>query len=143
MAFRYLEEIAVADVAFQATGATLEEMFTSAAEALLGVMLEESAPLGRVAGVEIELENAELDLLLFSFLAELVFYKDARRLLLRVDAIKVESGEEGFRLHAVARGETIDPARHPLLVDVKAVTMHRLQVLKQDGEWEATVVLDV
>lgn len=143
MPFHYLDDIAVADVAFQANGETLEEMFTAAAEALLAVMLEDSGSLGKDAEVRIELENSELDLLLFDFLAELVFYKDARQLLLRVESIKVEPCGDVFRLKTITCGETIDRSRHLLLVDVKAVTMHQLQVSKTDTGWEATVVLDV
>ncbi|MBI1920055.1 MAG: archease [Geobacter sp.] len=143
MPFRYLEDIAVADVAFQSTGETLEEMFIAAAEALLAVMLEDPGSLGKNTEVRIALENYELDLLLFDFLAELIYYKDARQLLLTIESINVETGGDRFRLEAIARGETIDRSRHPLLVDVKAVTMHRLQASKTDTGWEATVVLDV
>lgn len=143
MPFRYLDDIAVADVAFEATGETLEEMFIAAAEALLAVMLEDPGSLRKDAEVRIALENYELDLLLFDFLAELIYYKDARQLLLTVESIRVEPCGDRFRLEATVRGETIDRSRHPLLVDVKAVTMHQLQVSKTDAGWEATVVLDV
>ena len=143
MPFHYLDDIAVADVAFQATGETLEELFSTAAEALLAVMLEDPGSLGKDAEIRIELEKSELDLLLFDFLAELIYYKDARQLLLCVESIKVETGGDRLRLEATVRGETIDRSRHPLLVDVKAVTLHRLHVGKTDAGWEATVVLDV
>ena len=143
MPFHYLDDIAVADVAFEATGETLEEMFTAAAEALLAVMLEDSGTLGKDANIRIELKNSELDLLLFDFLAELIYYKDARQLLLAVESIRMEPRGDRFHLEASACGETIDRSRHLLLVDVKAVTLHRLQVIKTDAGWEATVVLDV
>ncbi len=38
MPFRFLEEIATADVAFEAWGDTLQELFISSAAALLGTM---------------------------------------------------------------------------------------------------------
>jgi SHS2 domain-containing protein len=38
MPFRFLEEIATADVAFKAWGDTLQELFISSAAALLGTM---------------------------------------------------------------------------------------------------------
>lgn len=46
-------------------------------------------------------------------------------------------------LEAIVRGEQIDAARHRLLVDVKAVTLHCLQVKFCDNVWKATLVLDV
>ncbi len=141
--YRYLEEIATADVAFEAWGATKEETFLAAAEATLNTMVEE---IGTVAPLErrvFSLAADSLDLLLFELLQELVYYKDAERLLLRVRDLRIEEAGSGFRLHADAIGETIDPARHPLLADVKAVTLHRLAVEKTPSGWRAVVVLDV
>lgn len=143
MPYRYLEEIATADVAFEAWGATREEMFAAAADALTNVMVADLSAIVPVHEVEIRLEHQELDLLLFSFLQELIYLKDARRLLLRAPSPDIT--EEGFTLtlHAVARGEEIDPERHPMVVDVKAVTLHRFQVEQRDGTWRATVILDI
>jgi SHS2 domain-containing protein len=64
-------------------------------------------------------------------------------LLLRVRDLRIEEAGPGYRLHADATGETIDPARHPLLADVKAVTLHRLVVERTPDGWHAIVVLDV
>ena len=141
--YRYLEEIATADVAFEAWGATKEETFLAAADATLNTMVEE---IGTVAPRErriFSLAADSLDLLLFELLQELVYYKDAERLLLRVCDLRIEETGPGYRLHADAIGETIDPSRHPLLADVKAVTLHRLSVEKTPSGWHAVVVLDV
>jgi SHS2 domain-containing protein len=81
--------------------------------------------------------------LLFSFLQELIFYKDARRLLLHADRVRIEEREGLFRLEAQVSGEQIDAGGHRLLVDVKAVTLHRFQLLLEDRIWKAIVVLDV
>ncbi len=40
-------------------------------------------------------------------------------------------------------GERLNPARHDLRVDVKAVTMHRFSVEERNSRWRAVVVLDV
>ena len=40
MSYEYLEDMATADVAFRASGATLEELFQSAAKATTNVMVE-------------------------------------------------------------------------------------------------------
>ena len=141
--YRYLEEIATADVAFEALGATPEETFLAAADATLNTMVEE---IGTVAPVErrvFSLAAESLDLLLFELLQELVYRKDAERLLLRVRDLRIEESGSGYRLHAEAHGETIDPGRHPLLADVKAVTLHRLVVERTPDGWRAVVVLDV
>lgn len=143
MPFRFHDEISTADVAFKAWGETREELFTSCALALLSTMVDEPERVMRQQDLTIRLEHEELDLLLFSFLQELIFYKDARRLLLHAGTIRIEEREGAFRLEAIVSGEQIDADRHRLLVDVKAVTLHRFQVLFEDKVWKAHVVLDV
>lgn len=143
MPFRFLDEIATADVAFEAWGETREELFSSAAAALLRTMVAEPDEVEFREELTIRMEHPELDLLLCSFLQELVFLKDARRLLLHAAALQIGERDGLSVLEAVVRGEEIDHRRHRLLVDVKAVTLHRLRVAFEDQTWRGTVVLDV
>lgn len=143
MPYRYIEEIATADVAFEATGQTVEEVFICAAEATTRVMVEEPDRIDRSERVTVRLDNPDLDMLLYEFLSEIVYYKDARRLLLRVDRLRVWESDAGQSLLAELSGEKLDPARHPLGADVKAVTMHRFSVEKTENGWAASVVLDI
>lgn len=143
MPFRFHDDISTADVAFEAWGGTQEELFISSAAALLRTMAEAPEQVERRQELTIRLEHEELDLLLFSFLQELIFYKDARRLLLHADQVRIEEREGTFILESVVSGERIDVTRHRLLVDVKAVTLHRFQVGYKDNVWNADVVLDV
>ncbi len=143
MPFRFLEEIATADVAFEAWGETREELFMASAAALLRTMVDAPEQVLRKQDLVLRLEHEELDLLLLSFLQELIFYKDARRLLLHAERVRIEEHGEGFFLEAMVSGEQIDAGRHRLLVDVKAVTLHRLQVAFAENLWKGVVVLDV
>lgn len=143
MPYRFNDEISTADVAFEAWGKTREELFISSAAALLRTMTEAPERVKRQQKLNVRLEQEELDLLLFSFLQELIFYKDARRLLLHADSVLIEQRDGTFHLEAILRGEQIDAGRHLLLVDVKAVTLHRFQVAFRDNLWKAVVVLDV
>ncbi len=143
MPFRFLEDIATADVAFEAWDSSLEELFRSCAEALLRTMVARAEDVGRDREERIHVEREELDLLLFAFLNELLFLKDARRLLLHADSIAIAEQDGNFTLEAVAAGEEIDCDRHRFLVDVKAVTMHRFRVAREGDRWRAVVVLDV
>lgn len=143
MPFRFLKDIATADVAFESWGNTREELFRSCAEALLRTMVEKVEDVGRNREARIHLEREELDLLLFAFLNELLFLKDARRLLLHVDKVEIAERDGLFTLEVVASGEEINSERHRFLVDVKAVTMHRFRVVREGDLWKAVVVLDV
>jgi SHS2 domain-containing protein len=142
MTYRFLDDIAVADVAFTVTACDLEGLFADAAEALLAVMSEDPATIRPLEAVSLHLESPTLVLLLFTFLNELVFYKDARRLFLRPSNLSIQ-GCSPCSLSATLVGEEIDTARHRPMTDVKAATLHRLSVVAGKGRWEATVVLDV
>lgn len=143
MPYCYREDIATADVAFDAWGETREELFASAADALLRTMTAAPQEVAQLEEITVRLEDDEPDLLLWSFLQELVFQKDARRLLLHPCRLAIGDRGGTVTLDATLRGEPLDPARHRLLVDVKAVTLHRLRLVREDNLWKATVVLDV
>lgn len=143
MPFRYLADLATADAAFEAYGKTMEEMFIAAAEATLGVMIEDPGSFTCSAEISFQLDEDNLELLLFEFLQELIFRKDANRVLLSVNEASVSSGPSGFALKAKAWSIPLDQVCHLLITDVKAVTLHKFAVEHIGGQWKATVVLDV
>lgn len=144
MPYRYLEDIAIADAAFEASGKTLEELFIAAADATMNLMVEDLGSIADHRRLPIRLEDDAIDLLLLQFLQELIYLKDAERLLTRISEVHIRR-EGHYKLDALACGEELDPMRHQLLVDVKAVTLHRFRVDydKVRAEWTATVVLDI
>ena len=145
MTFRYRGDIAHADIAFDASGQSLEELFIKAAEATQQVMVEDLTAVRPLETVEISLVQDNEEMLLFDFLNELIFLKDARRLILLPARLEIarQEGGAGYALRATLQGEEIDAARHRLNTDVKAVTMLRFSVTRAADGWRATVVLDV
>jgi SHS2 domain-containing protein len=143
MPYQYRDDIARGDVAFTAWGATRDELFCSAAEATIGVMVENLTSIKAEIHVEIALAHDELDLLLYDFLNELIFLKDSKRLLLLPHEVNISQTGARFSLLAKLSGEHPDQTRHHLAVDVKAVTMHKLSLEQTELRWQTTVVLDV
>jgi SHS2 domain-containing protein len=143
MPYEFLEEIATADVAFRAWGQDLEETFVAAAEAVMNVMVEDLDSIQPREERQLTADNDALDLLLFNFLQELVYYKDAEQLMLRVPQVRIEEDDGRYRLEATARGERLDPTRHQPRGDVKAVTLHRFSLQQRERGWEASVILDI
>ncbi|MFP5213437.1 MAG: archease [Acidobacteriota bacterium] len=141
--YRYIEEIATADVAFEAKGATMEELFVAAADATMNVMVADLATIDLVASRTLEVEDDAVDMLLFQLLQELIYYKDAELLLLRVSEVHIRHENGLYKLTAEARGEELNPEKHDLVVDVKAVTLHRYRVEETTEGWEALVILDI
>ncbi len=143
MPYRYLDDIATADAAFEAVGTTVEEMFMSAADATLGVMIENPGPIACSEEISFQVVERSLELLLFEFLQELIYRKDALGMLPRVSSVQIEKGHSTLILNAQACSIPLDQVRDRLLTDVKAVTFYKFAVDHLDGQWRATVVLDV
>jgi len=143
MPYKYLEDIGTADIAFEAAGRDLPELFTSAADATMNVMIENLDTIEPRETRRIELKNDEIDMLLFDFLQEFIYFKDAERLLLRVREMRMEEEEGSYSLKATTAGEPLDAGRHQQRADVKAVTLHDFRVEKSDDGWEAAVLLDI
>jgi SHS2 domain-containing protein len=106
MPYEYLEEIGTADIAFEVTGRDLSELFRDAADATTNVMIDNIEAIQPRETRQIELSNDKLDMLLFDLLQELIFLKDAERLLLRIQ--EVASSREGRKLFCEgnSRGRT-------------------------------------
>ena len=143
MPYRYREDIATADAALEAWGESIEELFISAADAAINVMVEDLNSIAPVRRFTIQLESESTEMLLFHLLEELIFYKDAETLLTRVSNITIKPLDKGFSLDAEVDGEEINPDKHELNVDVKAVTLHRFKMEETTEGWKATVVLDI
>jgi SHS2 domain-containing protein len=143
MPYKFLDDISIADAGFEARGKTLEELFASAASAVTNTMVEDLSRVERKTSRELDIRNDDLEMLLFHFLQELIFYKDAEQLLFNVFELSIEQNDGSWHLHGRAFGERISPERHELLVDVKAVSLHKFKVEKLSRGWKATVIVDV
>ena len=143
MPYEFVDELTVADIAFRAWGHDLEETFVAAADAVMNTMVEDLEAIQRQDTRLLNVEHEALDLLLFNFLQELIYYKDAEQLLLRVQQLHIDDERQLYTLQATAVGERIDPERHHMRVDVKAVTLHHFALAQTEAGWEATVVLDI
>jgi SHS2 domain-containing protein len=143
MPYEYLEDIGTADIAFEATGRDLPELFTAAADATMNVMIDNLEAIEPRETRRIALKNDAIDMLLFDFLQELIYFKDADRLLLRIREVRIDEKDEEYFLKAKVAGERLDDARHHQRADVKAVTLHQFQVEQTDSGWKTTVILDI
>lgn len=143
MPYKYLEEIATADIAFEAWADTLQDLFVVCTDALVNVMIEDLDTIKKTESKLLRSKNNALDLLLFDVLQEIIYYKDAFRLILRLDSAEIEENKGEFLFEGTASGESIDPRRHELAADVKAVTFHQFRLNNREGIWNAHVVLDI
>jgi SHS2 domain-containing protein len=128
-----------ADLGLRVRGATLEELFAEAARGLFSLIVVNRDDVLPVEERQIEVAGEENDLLLFDWLNELLFAFESEGLLFGEFEIKISDG----RLSAIARGEPIDPNRHELDHEVKAITYHELKVVQTESGWLAEVIADI
>jgi SHS2 domain-containing protein len=140
--FRFLEEIALADIAFEADGESVEEVFRGATQALFESMANPSMVSG---GWERAIERSDVDLsaLLFDWLSEVVYWKDAAGVVFREAPLTLTRAGDVWQLRARLIGAPVDQQTQVLHADVKGVTKHLYELKQTDGYWRVRVVLDV
>lgn len=141
--FKFLNDIVLADVAFEAYGDTLEELFESTAAAFLDVSVDPKTLKNPKVQRHFTLQTENLEDLLYDFLSELIFLKDTRGFLAGKLTLIIQQAQNKYSLEAKLKGEIIDPKKHELKVDVKAVTKHLFEIKKVKRGYTATVVLDI
>jgi SHS2 domain-containing protein len=138
--YRFLENVAIADAAFEAQADSLSDLFRTCAQATFEVMADTGSIEPR-RKEEVELAGNSLDELLFDWLAELIYLKDTHSMLFGKFEVEVRE-DDGYKLSASVWGEPVDQKKHKVKVDVKAVTYHLLEVKKSGDNWTAKVILD-
>jgi len=141
--FNFLDKLVTADIAFEAFGKNLNQLFENSALALNEIMVDTKTVSAKIKKV-FKLQNAELNNLLVDFLNEIIYYKDADSMLFSKFKVKVEQKEKLWHLLAEIAGDKIDWQKHKLLADAKAATWHIFKLEQKKGKgWRAQVVIDI
>jgi SHS2 domain-containing protein len=138
MPFKFNEDVAIADIAVEVWANTIEDLFKDSALAVSEVMVDTKTVEPRIER-EIILNSDSIEMLLFDFLSEVVYFKDAERLLFSKFEVEIVDSN----LRGKFWGEEIDRGKHVLRIDVKAVTLYRFNVRNESGIWRAEFVLDI
>ena len=122
------------DVGVVARAPTLEALFAECARAMFAILADapSPAPSGSDSFAVAGADPAEE---LRDFLSELLyrFSADHRMYV----AFAPEAGA------VAAAWEPYDPERHPLRTELKAVTYHQLEVVREGAGWRGRVIFDV
>ncbi|MCI0360036.1 MAG: archease [Planctomycetaceae bacterium] len=157
-----------ADLGLRVKAATLEQLLVESGRGLLAMLVANPEAVRGVQSRTVELSASEPAYLLFDWLSELLYAFESEKLLLAEFAIELgpaggvrehpdspdSSLVEDYReadasrspicLRATCRGEPMDPARHTMDHEVKAITYHGLTVQQNhDGTWQAEVIVDI
>jgi SHS2 domain-containing protein len=133
--------VALADVAFRVTADSWDHLFAGASEALTKVMVD-TDDLGGSRHHRVDLSAASVEELLYDWLSEMVYLKDAEAFLAKAANVQVTPGPI-WHAHGTLDGDTIQSDRQRLGQDVKAITYHMFRVIQEGATMTAQVVVDV
>jgi SHS2 domain-containing protein len=128
-----------ADLGLRVRAPDLDTLFAEAAACLFSAILEDVGTVRPEQAVTVELTGADREFLLFDWLRELLLRFDADHLVFGRFEVRVL----GDGLTGTAWGELLDPARHLLGNEVKAITYHELKVVRDGDGWLAEVIVDI
>jgi SHS2 domain-containing protein len=140
--FRFLDDVALADIAFEVQAGSPTELFIGATEALLQTLADPTT-VGSDRERWITHSGPELSDLLFEWLSEIVYWKDASGMVFREAPLTVTCKAGIWTLQARLIGAPVDQGSQVLRNDVKGVTKHLYELKQHGNQWEATVVVDV
>src|SRR5581483_3134166 len=126
-----------ADLGLRIRAPDLDTLFAEAGQALFAAILDDLAAVQPKQQIDVNLPADDRDYLLFDWLRALLYRFDAEHLVFA--RFEVHVGESG--LTGRAWGEPLDPARHSLGHEVKAITYHGLRVEPVEGGWQAEVIV--
>lgn len=128
-----------ADLGLRITAPDLNALFAEAGKGLFSLIVEDLATIREISESEFHISGTDREYLLFDWLRELLFRFDGEQQLFR--RFEVEVHPDG--LSAKGWGEQLEPSRHLLSHEVKAITYHGLSVQQLGGEWVAEVIVDI
>lgn len=139
MKYKFLDH--TADIMFESYGNSLNELFENSALATEDTMINLKQIKHKIKK-EINLENKNIENLLYDFLAELIYFKDAELLLFSKIKVNIKENNKIYELKSILEGEKLTP-KHEQKVDVKAITFHKFSIKKEDNNYKAKVILDI
>jgi len=135
----YYQLVHTADAAWRIRGDSLPELFDNAAAALTATLTDRRYVRAREVR-EVVMEAPDREALLVDWLNHLLYLFDTEGFLVRQVQIFALTDQV---LQARVRGEIFDPDRHVQKTAVKAATYHHLEIIRKNGGWQATVILDL
>ena len=131
-----------ADIAFEVSGESLEELFKASSKAWLTSVVDVTI-LNQGEIKKTELNSFSIEQLLVDFLSELNFNLFTKKwLCYSVDDLSLEKKEVVWSLFAGLTGNNIGPEIH-LKHEIKAITFHQMNIKKLDNVFSTLLVFDI
>jgi len=131
-----------ADIAFEVSGKSLEELFKASSEAWLNSVIDEIT-FSQDEIRKIELYSYCKEQLLVDFLSELNFNLFAKKwLCYTVDDLSIERKKDDWSLSASLNGNILSSEIH-LKQEIKAITFHQMNIIEKENVYSTLIVFDI
>ena len=131
------------DIGIQVTAPTLPQLFERAAAGMVRVLTDPEAVRTDEA-TQITVNGRDQEALMVRWLSDLNYRHTVDHVLYGAFAVEaIGETDAGLSLTATVRGEPIDPDRHTVYTEIKAITFHGLDVHETDDGWAVQVIFDM
>ena len=135
--FEYFD--VTADIGFYAFGKNLNEAFENAGLAIFNI-ISNTDNIDPQKSIEFEITSEDEVSLLYDYLEELLFYHEVEFMLFSEFIIEIEKTDDDYHLKAIIKGEDINWDKHERDCEIKAITLHQMEVNMSDDVWLKAIV---
>lgn len=117
-----------ADIGFKAYGESLNEAFENAGLAMFNVITD-TCDVEPTDEISFEITSEDEVSLLYDYLEEILFYHEIDFMLFSEFHVEID---DSLHLKATIKGDKIDWDKHERKTEIKAITFHKMKVIKKD-----------
>ena len=122
--YEYFE--ATADMGIRAYGKDMNEAFENAGLAVFNI-ISDTSTIDAVREIEFEVSSEDDVSLLYDYLEELLFHHEVDFMLFSEFNVEID---DDLHLKATIKGEEINWDKHERKTEIKAITFHKMEVIK-------------
>jgi SHS2 domain-containing protein len=130
-----------ADLGIKIRGTDPIDLFENAGRALIHLILMIKSP-GKTTPLKLSLSGDDLADLMVRWLGEILYLFEGENLV--VTSINIGAlSPSPPSLEAALDTTPFDPQMHEILMEIKAVTYHQIEVVNKGDMWESSVIFDL
>ena len=139
MSYKFLDH--ATDAIIEVTAKDLKEAFAVAADAEINLTLDQDK-VEEKGQMKFSANGKDLHYLLFSWLEEIPFILITEWFAIKRLEFEIEK-KDGYKINAIAYGETLDVKKHNFKVEIKAPTFYDMEIRQDDNGVYMRFLLDL
>ncbi|MFO7889409.1 MAG: archease [bacterium] len=135
-----------ADIGIKVWAEQLTDLFTEAAQVMVSIIIDrETVKIKENSSITLEAES--LEELFLQWLKEVLYVMEKDEMIFSEFHIENDNfsycDDFKYFIQATLEGEKLNPKRHSICTEIKAVTRHNFFLKKEDNLWKTFVLFDI